>query len=125
MVNILIAEDDVDFLVTLSATLRRVNYNVWAAETSEQALNLLDEQKFDFMLIDLRLGPLCGVELGEWAKLRSPDLAVAFMSGYPFIELEGRISRVSPFPVLSKPFRIQALKEIVDATVNEEKAPMV
>jgi DNA-binding NtrC family response regulator len=106
MARVLIADDDPGFLVSLSIALRREGHEVWAAENSEQALNLLDEHEFDCMMIDIRLGPLLGVELAEWARLRVPDLPVVFMSAYPYAELEGRIYRITPHPVLEKPFDV-------------------
>ena len=109
MARVLIADDDPGFLVSLSIALRREGHEVWAAEDSEQALNLLDEHAFDCMMIDIRLGPLLGVELAEWARLRVPHLPVVFMSAYPYTELEGRISRITPHPVLEKPFDVTLL----------------
>ena len=74
---------------------------------------MLDDREFDLMMMDLRLGPQCGVEVAEWARMRYPDLPVVFMSAYPYTELAGRISRISPLPVLEKPFHVKDLEEII------------
>ncbi len=113
MSRILIADDDPGFLVSLSIALRRQGHDVWAAENSEEALNLLDNSPFDYMMIDIRLGPLLGVELAEWARLRVPDLPVIFMSAYAFTKLEGRINRITTYPVLEKPFSIESLDKLL------------
>jgi DNA-binding NtrC family response regulator len=113
MARILIADDNPGFLVSLSIALRRQGHDVWSAENSEEALNLLDKSPFDYVMIDIRLGPLLGVELAEWARLRVPDLPVIFMSAYAFTELEGRINRITTYPVLEKPFNIESLSLIL------------
>jgi len=114
MSRVLIADDDHGFLFSLMIALRRENYEVWAAENSEQALDLLDARRFDFMLVDLRLGLQCGVELAEWARLRYPELPVVFMSAYPYTELSGRIGRISPHPVLEKPFDVSDIGKLLE-----------
>ena len=114
MAHVLIADDDQGFLVSLTIALRREGHDVWGAENSEEALNLLDIETFDFMMVDIRLGPLLGVELAEWALLRQPTLPVVFMSAYPYGELEGRIRRISPHPVLEKPFDVTDVGRIME-----------
>ncbi len=114
MRRVLIADDDTGFLDSLTIALRREKHDVRAAETSEDVLNMLDKEEFDLLMMDLRLGPQDGVEVAEWAKLRYPKLPVVFMSAYPYTELSGRIRRISPFPVLEKPFDIGALNPILE-----------
>lgn len=118
MAHVLIADDDPGFLVSLSIALRREGHDVWAAENSEEALNLLDDRSFDFVMIDIRLGPLLGVELAEWALLRHPNLPIIFMSAYPYAELGRRIQRISPHPVLEKPFDVTEVGKIMGAPVQ-------
>ncbi len=112
MARVLIADDDPGFLVSLSIAMRREGHDVWSAENSEEALNLLDENPFDYMMIDIRLGPLLGVELAEWARLRVPNIPVVFMSAYAFTELEGRIERITELPVLEKPFSVDEVGKL-------------
>jgi len=118
MARLLIADDDPGFLVSLSIALRREGHEVHAAENSEQALNLLDDHPIDCMLVDIRLGPLLGVELAEWARLRKPDLPVVFISAYAFAELEGRIKRLTDIPVLEKPFDVDRVNEILAEPIH-------
>jgi len=113
MKRVLIADDDTGFLDSLSIALRREQSEVWAARNSEEVLNLLDSREYDLMMMDLRLGPQCGVEVAEWARRRYPELPVIFMSAYPYTELSGRIGRISQYPVLEKPFHVGDLARIL------------
>ena len=113
MKRVLVADDDTSFLDSLAIALRRDNREVWAAKSSEEVLNLLDDREFDLIMMDLRLGPQCGVEVAEWARMRYPGLPVVFMSAYPYTELAGRISRISSLPVLEKPFHVKDVEEIL------------
>lgn len=121
MARVLIADDDPGFLVSLSIALRREGHEVWAAENSEQALDLLDKKPVDFMMVDIRLGPLLGVELAEWARLRVPQLPVIFMSAYPYNELEGRIRRLTQQPVLEKPFSVEEVSRLMAEPVDSKR----
>lgn len=113
MARLLIADDDPGFLVSLSIALRREGHEVYSAENSEQALDLLDQHRIDCMLIDIRLGPLLGVELAEWARLRVPNLPVIFISAYAYTNLEGRIRRLTSYPVLEKPFDVKEVNKLL------------
>jgi DNA-binding NtrC family response regulator len=111
--RVLVADDDTGFLDSLAIALRREAAEVWAAKDSEEVLNYLDRQQPDLLMMDLRLGPQLGVEVAEWARLRYPDLPVVFMSAYPYTDLAGRISRISGYPVLEKPFDIGELTQLL------------
>ncbi len=119
MRRVLIADDDSGFLDSLSIALRREHLEVWSAENSEQVLDLLDRREYDLLMMDLRLGPQLGVEVAEWARMRYPELPVIFMSAYPYLELAGRISRISPFPVLEKPFSVSELSKLLEASPSD------
>ncbi|RJP80001.1 MAG: response regulator [Candidatus Zixiibacteriota bacterium] len=112
--RVLVADDDTGFLDSLTIALRREAAEVMAARSSEEVLSLLEHTEPDLLMMDLRLGPQLGVEVAEWARLRYPDLPVIFMSAYPYTELAGRISRISEYPVLEKPFDIRDLAQMLE-----------
>ncbi len=112
--RVLVADDDLNFRDSLAIALKREQTEVWQAGNSDEVLDLLDDREFDLLMMDLRLGPQLGVEVAEWARLRHPRLPVIFMSAYPYTEMEGRITRISPYRVLEKPFDVTVLDEILE-----------
>lgn len=117
--RVLVADEDADFLSHLTKALRDEVSEVRAARNTEEVLNILYNDKFDLLMLGLGLGPQNGVEVAEWARLTYPDLPVIFMAEPSYLEVDGRIRRVSPYPVLSKSFDLKTLDEILDMKPSE------
>jgi len=62
MKTILIAEDNKDFRELLGFVLRRDGYDVYEAENGREALDLLDSQHFDLVLMDIQMPEMDGYE---------------------------------------------------------------
>ena len=61
--NILVVEDDMDIQQLVSYHLIRAGYNVSCADSGEQGLQLLAEEKFSAMILDLMLPGKNGMEV--------------------------------------------------------------
>jgi DNA-binding response OmpR family regulator len=112
--RVLVADEDADFLTALAEALKTEVSEVCAAQDSEEVLNILYDRKFDLLMLGLGLKPQNGVEVAEWARLSDPDMPVIFMAEESYLEADGRIRRVSPYPILSKPFDLKVLDQILD-----------
>lgn len=82
--SVLLVEDEVDIREMLTFTLERAGLSVSAAETAEQALQLLDRSLPSLVIIDWMLPGMSGVELAR--KLRADPLT----SELPLIMLTAR-----------------------------------
>ena len=60
---ILVVEDDTDIQQLVSYNLIRAGFNVTCADTGEEALQLLDRERFDAMVLDLMLPGRDGIEV--------------------------------------------------------------
>lgn len=67
MTQILLVDDDTNVLLTLAIALRRAGHTVTVAQNGWQALNLLRCQAFDFMISDVKMPGMTGVELAQRA----------------------------------------------------------
>ncbi len=61
--NILVVEDDMDIQQLVSYHLIRAGYNVSCADSGEQGLQLLTEEKFSAVILDLMLPGKTGIEV--------------------------------------------------------------
>jgi CheY-like chemotaxis protein len=113
--RILIVEDNPDIADITARVLER-NYNVSIASSAEIALSTLDQQKIDFILMDMFLGAgLNGVELTQ--RLRSDerfkDLPIVAhtanaMSGHRTEALDAGMN-----DYIAKPYRIKDLEAVI------------
>ena len=85
MSSILLVEDEHDVLTAFAAVLRHDGHDGRAATTPGKALELLDAQVPDLVLLDIRLGNMDqndGLDLLEIMRARLPKLKVVVVSAY-------------------------------------------
>ena len=72
--NVLIADDDDSIVKTLCMTVKALGHRAAGAGSGEQALRELERGEFDFLLTDLRMEGMSGVELVSEARRIRPEL---------------------------------------------------
>jgi two-component system, cell cycle response regulator len=106
---ILLVDDDISLLDTLSNGLSLRGYQCKAAMSANTALELLNKELFDTTIIDIVLPDMSGFELTTKAKKSRPDMAVIIMTGYidEFSYEDTIESGASDF--IKKPFSVKEL----------------
>ncbi len=82
MAKILVAEDERDILELIIFTLQFASHHVLAAENGEQALELVQQELPDLVLLDARMPRLSGYEVCRLIKSNpaTQDIPVVFLS---------------------------------------------
>ncbi len=77
MAQILLVDDDTNVLLTLAIALRRQGHTVTVAQNGWQALSLLRREEFAFLISDVKMPGMTGVELAQRAHaLPRPPLVI-------------------------------------------------
>jgi DNA-binding response OmpR family regulator len=84
--RILIVDDEAAIRLTLGALLKRAGYDVAPAENGREAVELLERQQFDLMLVDLKMPEMDGMQVVAAARERQPDLAIIVLTGHGSLE---------------------------------------
>jgi DNA-binding NtrC family response regulator len=116
--RVLVIDDEPSICKALEIVLRRAGYDVVTVESGETATSLLREQRFDAMLVDLRIPDTRGDILFQLAAALQPHLATAtlFMTG-DITERASRLIAACDCPMLTKPFDLQDVLDAVAAMV--------
>ncbi len=69
--NILVVEDEPSIAEVVSLYLKRAGYHVQIASDGKQAMNILERQMPDFVILDLMLPQVDGLSLTRWLRDRS------------------------------------------------------
>jgi two-component system cell cycle response regulator CpdR len=75
--NILVVEDEPVSLEFISQVLRKEGYRVSKARDGAEAIELLDNTRFDLVLTDIRMPRLDGVALAMHILSRLPTVAIS------------------------------------------------
>ncbi len=84
--TILIVDDDRTIVRLCQRLLERASYLALTAMDPLDALRILEQQKIDLLLSDIRMPIMDGFELISRAKQYQPDLSVLVMTGYGSID---------------------------------------
>ncbi len=86
MKRILIIDDDMDMCSLLSRFLQRNGFETEAAHTGHKGMARFQEQQFDIVLCDFRLGDKDGKDVLQEIKSMSPHTIVIIITGYSDIK---------------------------------------
>ena len=79
--RILIVDDEEDMLEVLERGLTQSNYQCVTATSARDAYEILNRQKIDLVLLDIRMPDVSGMQLLPRIKTNHPDVAVVMLSG--------------------------------------------
>lgn len=123
--TVLLVEDEPSLLRLSARLLRALGYEVRAASSPEEALELCKDESFSFdlLLTDVVMPHMNGRELHETLARRYPGLKCLFMSGYTSDVLANRSGVLSDeVHFLQKPFSRQSLAEKVTEALHPSQS---
>jgi DNA-binding NtrC family response regulator len=118
MKRILVVDDESSLLMTLSANLELAGYEVLEAPDGATALALLEQKPVDLVLSDIRMPGMNGVELFHRIRELHPDMPVVLMTAFAVEDLVAEAIQDGAFTVLSKPFDIDQLVQMLAVAVR-------
>lgn len=125
MPTILLVDDEPSILRVLAMCLENADFETLKALSAEEALDVLDRQKADMMIVDLRLGEgMDGLELMHRVKAVNPCMPVIMITAYGTIEVAVQAMKEGAYDFITKPFETSGLLKVVNnalAPVNGHK----
>ena len=103
--RILVVDDEENMRHMLAAVLRKADCAVDFAANGAEALERLDEARYDFVLCDIRMPVMGGMEFLQAAGERLRDCTVIMMSAYGTIDTAIAAMKQGAYDYIAKPFR--------------------
>lgn len=110
--HVLVVDDDPALALLASQLLGHLGCQAEVAHSAQAALDRLAEAPdFDLLFCDIMMpGGLSGVALGKRVRERYPNMSILLTTGY-----SDRLQYLSDFPMLRKPYDLDALEAAVAA----------
>ena len=105
MRRVLVVDDEENIRLVLRTLLKKHGYQVETAESAEDALAQLESFDPDFVLADVRMSGMTGLELSSELKARSSLATVILMSAYGSVDLAIEAMKAGAYDYISKPFK--------------------
>jgi len=119
-IKILIVDDEVNMLESLSEVLGNKGYLVATARNGLEALERLKEKYFNMAIADLKMPEMGGMELLEVMKERYPQTPVVMLTGYATVNSAVDAMKKGAYDYLVKPFSPDKILLIANKIMEEE-----
>lgn len=118
--KILIIDDDIDFLNALEYRLSQKKIEVFAVDSGYDALEVLKEEYFDLIILDLVMPDMSGVQTFQRIKQIEEKPFVVIITAYSEDEQVETVKKLNPFGFIKKPFDLNDLMPYIKKRVKEE-----
>ena len=124
--NVLLVDDETEFLDTLIKRLKKRRVRVDGANSGEEALSIIGDKSIDVVVLDVRMPGLDGIETLRKIKEMNPLVEVIMLTGHASLEVAVEGMELGAFDYLMKPVDIdELLYKLQDAykkkTIQEAK----
>lgn len=119
---ILVVDDEKDACMLMQRVISLRGHAVHAVTEVDQAMNWLQGNMPDLVLLDLKLRKASGITVLEYIRQNQPDTKVMIITGYPCAEAATRARQLGIEDFLVKPIEIDELEERIN-TLLTQNAP--
>jgi len=110
-IKLLIVDDEVQFLDSIAKRLELRDFDVTKAADGEQAIKAAQDDKFDLVLLDLKMPGMDGTQVLEILKREHKFLEVIILTGHGSVDSAVESTKLGAFSYLPKPYELEKLLE--------------
>jgi two-component system response regulator HydG len=118
MFSLLIVDDEVVTRALCAEVAEQVGLEVRSSETTEQALEILEQYPVDIVVTDLKVPQLGGIGLLKRLRANFPQIAVLVLTQYGTIETAVEATRLGALDYVTKPFHVEDFRSKIDRVVR-------
>jgi two-component system nitrogen regulation response regulator GlnG len=125
MPKLLIVDDEKNVVYSFEKGLKADGYQVLAASTAKQAIELVRSSSPDVVLLDIRLPDLSGLEAFNRMREIDPQLPVIIMTAHGTTETAIEAMKRGAYEYLLKPVKLNELRQIVGRAIEVSRLSRV
>ncbi len=112
-IHVLVVDDDLIFGKNFVTILKDKGYSVELAGIGNKAIDMLNTEHFDIVLLDIKLPDINGIEVFKKIKEAKGKTGVIVMSAYPFDKPVMDKIKEESLIYFCKPFDINAVLDAI------------
>ena len=109
--KILVADDEQDICLYLKRYLERRKFKVTAVFDGADAKKLIEDERFDYFLLDCSMPKVTGLELIQMARSRNPESKIVLISAFPAVN-DDVIQKLGGDLFIHKPIQLEEIDGI-------------
>lgn len=107
--NVLLVDDEADFLDTLLKRLSKRKLHVIGANSGEAALEIIKQHQIDVVVLDVKMAGMDGIQTLREIKKLNPMIEVIMLTGHASLEVAIEGMQSGAFDYLMKPVDLDEL----------------
>jgi len=123
--KILLVDDEKEFVETLSERMEMRDLPSDIALNGEKALQMVEEDAPDVMVLDLKMPGIDGMEVLQKVKKAYPDVQVIMLTGHGSEKDEEEARRLGAFDYLQKPTGVDKIVQTIKRAFKKFDDSMV
>jgi len=114
MKKILVVDDDAAHGRMLKILMTDWGFEVHLADDGTTGVEMVKEQPFDMILMDMKMVKMSGMEALQMIKAYNPSLPVVIMTAYSSVQTAIKALKIGAYDYLTKPLDFDKLKLTID-----------
>lgn len=120
--KVLLVDDEREFVQTLSERLKTRNLESSIAYDGEQALEMIEHEVPDVIVLDLRMPGIDGIETLRRVKKSHPEVEVIILTGHGSDQEQAEAEDLGAFAYLRKPVNVNELAQVMKKAYESRRA---
>jgi DNA-binding NtrC family response regulator len=120
-ISILVVDDEETFLQLVKALLSNEGYKVEVAKDGVLAINALQQQIFDLVLLDIKLPRVDGMEVLKYIHDHSFDTQVIILTGLHDVKIAVECMQLGAYSYITKPFVENELLAVIEHAIERKR----
>ncbi|MBF0321045.1 MAG: response regulator [Nitrospirae bacterium] len=111
--DILLVDDEKDFVEVLAERMKVRGFKVNIAYDGQEAIDYLKEKQPDVLVLDMKMPRKNGIDVMRWLNSKKIELPVLILTGYSSETEEEEAWKLGVFDILRKPPEIDVLSKAI------------
>ena len=118
-INLLIVDDEVDFLNSITKSLEVRGFNVIAVTRGEKAIKAAKKNALDIALVDLKMPGMNGEETLQALKKEHKWMEIVILTGHGTIDSAVECTKIGAYSFLQKPCELDDLLDTLKSAYKK------
>lgn len=120
-IRILIADDDKNLRRILVSELSESNFEISETDSGIKAMDLLEKDEYDVLLLDLNMPGFSGIDVLKKMKTLEITTEAIILTGHATVSTAVEAMKLGAYDYLTKPFKIEELKAVLEKAFEKKK----
>ena len=117
--RILVVDDEDALRMVLSSELSSSGYDVAIASDGDEAITIVQNKKFDLVLLDIKMPKVDGFEVLKFIKKNFPAMKVIMLTGFADLKNAIESKKHGAEDFVSKPYDLVDLLTTIERVLSE------